>query len=92
MQKNFSSSATSDDDVIISMGADGVSTRISIGNFSVTLSSSLERKLAAVSAEPAMCVILQLNCNTSSHAFHSADGNAFVWKKTCDRFVICQNS
>ena len=49
--------------------------------FSVTLSSSLQGKSAAVLTEPAKCAILKLNCKTYSHAFQSAGGIAFVWKK-----------
>ena len=45
---------------------------------SVTLSSSLERKSAALLIEPAICAILKLNCNTVSHALHSTGRIAFV--------------
>ena len=62
--------------------------------FSVTLSSSLERKSAEVLTEPAMCAILKLNCKTYSQAFQSAGGIAFVWKKhvtdsLSERTIVC---
>ena len=79
--KNCSSSALSKEDVVTSMGVVWIYSRIFRRIFSVTLSSSLERKLAAVLTEPAMCAILKLKCNTESRAFQSAGGIAFVWKK-----------
>ena len=63
------------------MGVVWISSLILRRIFSVILSSSLERKSAAVLTHPAMCAILKLKCNTKSHAFHSAGGTAFVWKK-----------
>ena len=64
VKKNCSSSATSEEDVVTSIGVVWISSRILRRFFSVTLGSSLERKSAAVLTEPAMCAILKLNCNT----------------------------
>ena len=60
VKKNFSSSATSEEDVVTSMGVVWISSLILRHIFSVTLSSSLEKKSAAVLTETAMCAILKL--------------------------------
>ena len=67
--------------MVTSIGFVWMSSRILRRILSVTLSSSLERKSAAVLTDPAMCAILKLNCNTYSYAFQSAGGIGFVWKK-----------
>ena len=64
VKKTCSSSATSEEEVILSIRVVWISSLILKRIFSVTLSSSLERKSAAVLTEPAMCVISKLNCNT----------------------------
>ena len=64
MKKVCSSSATSEEEVVTSIGVVGISSLILRRIFSVTLGSSLERKSAAVLTDPAMCAILNLNCNT----------------------------
>ena len=81
MKRNCSSSATSEEEVVISIGVVSVSSLILRRIFSVTLSVSLEKKSAAVLIEPYMCAFSKLYCNTYSHAFQSARGVAFVWKK-----------
>ena len=81
VKKNCSSTATSEEEVVRSRGVVWISSLIFRRIFSVTLSYSLERMSAAVLTDPAMCAILKSNCNTKSHAFHSAGGIAFVWKK-----------
>ena len=58
------SSATSEEEVFTSIGVVWISSLILRRIFSVTFSSSLERKSAAVLTDPAMCAILKLNCNT----------------------------
>ena len=62
--KNCSSSATSEEEVVTSIGVVWISSRILRRIFSVTLSSSLGKKSAALLVEPARCAILNLNCNT----------------------------
>ena len=64
VKKNCSSSATSEEEVVTSIGVVWISSLILRRIFSVTLSSSLERKSAAVLTDPAICAILKLNCNT----------------------------
>ena len=64
VKKNYSASATSEEEVVTSMGIVWISSLILRRIFSVTLSSSLERKSAAVLTDPALCAILKLNCNT----------------------------
>ena len=64
MKKKCSSSATSEDDIDTSMGVVCTSSRILRRIFSVTFSSNLDRKSAAVLTEPAICAILKLNCST----------------------------
>ena len=64
VKKNFSSSATSEEEVVTSMGVVWISSLILRRIFSLTLSSSQERKSAAVLTDPAMCAILKLSCNT----------------------------
>ena len=81
VKKNCPSSATSEEEVVTSIGVVWISSRIFRRIFSVTLSSSLERKLAAVLTQPAMCAILKLSFSTKSHASQSASGIASVWKK-----------
>ena len=63
-KKNYSSSATSEEDVVTSIGVVWISFRIFRRMFTVTLSSNLEKKSAAVLIDPAMFTILKLNCNT----------------------------
>ena len=58
MSKNCSSSATSEEDAVTSMGVVCTSSRILRWIFSVTFSSNLERTLAAVLTEPAIFVNL----------------------------------
>ena len=82
MKKTCSSSATSEEDVVTSKGTVWISSRSVRRIFSVTLNSGLERNSAAVSTEPAMCAILNLNCCR----------NCLSLEKTCDRFVICRNN
>ena len=81
VKKNCSSSATSDEEVVTSICVVLISSLILRRIFFVTLSSTLERTSAVVLTDPATCAILKLNCNTKSHAFQSAGGIAFVWKK-----------
>ena len=64
VKKKCSSSATSEEDVITSMGVAWISSRTLRRTFSVTLSSNLERKSAEVLTEPVMSSFLKLNCNT----------------------------
>ena len=64
VKKNCSSSATSEEEVVNSIGVVWISSLILRRIFSVTLIYSLERKSAAVLTDPAMCAILKLNCNT----------------------------
>ena len=64
VKKICSSSATSEEEVVTLICVVWISSLILRRIFSVTLSSSLERKSAAVLTEPAMCAILKLNCNT----------------------------
>ena len=64
VKKICSSSATSEKEVVTSIGVVWISSLILRRNFSVTLISSLERKSAAVLTDPAICAILKLNCNT----------------------------
>ena len=64
VKNNCSSSATSEEEVVTSIGVVWISFLILRRIFSVTLSSSLEKKSAAVLTDPAMCAILKLNCNT----------------------------
>ena len=92
MKKNCSPSATSEGDVDTSMGVVCTSSRILRWIFSVTFSSSLERKSAAVLIEPAICAILKLNCSTFSHAFHRDGGMAFVWKNRVTFFCPLRQS
>ena len=77
-EEEFSSSATSEEDVVTLMIVVRMSSRILRRFFFVTF--SFERNSAAVLTEPVTCAILKTNCNTNSHAFHSAGGIAFVWK------------
>ena len=64
VKKNCSSSATSEEDVVTSMGVVWISSPILRRIFHVTLSSSLEKRSVAVLTETAMCAIWKLNCNT----------------------------
>ena len=80
MKKNCSSSATSEEDVVTSMGVVCTSSLILRRILSVTFNSNRERKSAAVFTELALCAILKLNCSTKSHAFHKHGGMALVWK------------
>ena len=64
VEKSCSSSATSEEEVVTSIGFVWISSLILGRIFSVTLSSSLERKSAAVLTDPSMCASLKLNCNT----------------------------
>ena len=66
--------------MVPSMGAVRIFSQIFRRIISVILGSSLERKTAALLTEPAISAIFKLNCNTKSHAFHSAGGIAFVCK------------
>ena len=75
-----SSSATSVDCMLICMGVVRISSRIVSFIFSLGVTSSLERKSAAVLSVPATCMILKLNCKTQSHAFQRVGGIALVWK------------
>ena len=67
--------------MVTSIGVIWISSHILRRLLSVTLSSSLEIKKAGVLTEPAWRATLELICNTHSHAFQSAGGIAFVWKK-----------
>ena len=78
--KNCSSSAMSEDDVVISMGVVCKSFRVLRRMFSVTFYSSPEKKSAADLTEPAVSAILKFNCNTQSHAFRKFVGMAFARK------------
>ena len=80
MKKNCSYTATSEEHVVTSMPVVWMSSRILRRIFSMTMSSSLDKQLAAVLTEPAISGIIKLNCNTSSHAFHNDGGIALVWK------------
>ena len=64
LKENSSSSATSEEDVVTSMGVVCTSPRILRQIFSVTFNYIWERKSAAVLTEPAICAILKLNCST----------------------------
>ena len=81
-KENCSSSPTSEEDDVTSIGVVSISCRILRRSFCVFLSSSLEKKSAAVFTGTAVCAIVKLSCNTSPHAFKSDGGLAFVWKKT----------
>ena len=63
VNKTCSSSVRSEEDVVTTTGIVWISSRILRRIFSVTLSSNLERKSAAVLIEPARCANLKLNCN-----------------------------
>ena len=84
---NCSSSATSGEDVVTSMGSARSSYRILRWIFSVTFSSNLERKSAAVLIEPVLCAIQKLNCSAQLHAFHKDGGIALIWKKRVTDFL-----
>ena len=62
VKKNYSPSATSEEDGFTSMGVFCRLSRILRRIFSVTSSSILERKSAAVLTEPAIYAFLKLNC------------------------------
>ena len=64
MKKICSSSATSEEEVVTSIGVVWISAVILRRIFSVTLSSSLERNSAAMLTDPAIYAILKLNYNT----------------------------
>ena len=64
VKRNFSSSATSEEDVVTSLGVISTSSRILRRILSVTFNSNREKKSAAVFTEPAICAILKLNCST----------------------------
>ena len=64
VMKNCSSSATSEEEVVTSIGFVWISSLFLRRIFSVTLGSSLDRKSATVLTDPEMCAILNLNCNT----------------------------
>ena len=64
MKKHYSSSASYEEEVVTSIVVVWISCRILRYIFSVTFSSSLERKSAAMLTKPAMCSISKLNCNT----------------------------
>ena len=81
VRKNYSSSGTSDEDVVTSIGVVCISSRISRRIFSVVLRYCLERNSAAVQVELTMCAIFKLSFNTSILAFHSDGGMALFWKK-----------
>ena len=63
VKKNCSSSAISEEGVVTSMGVVCTSSRTLRRIFSVTTNSKWERKSAAVSTEPAICAVLELNCS-----------------------------
>ena len=63
-KKKCSSSATSEEDVVTSMGVVCKSSLILRRIFSVTFNSNRERKSTAVFTEPAICTVLKLNCST----------------------------
>ena len=64
MKQTCSSSATSEEDVVTSMGVVCTSSWILRWIFSVTFSSYLKKKSAALLTEPAICDFLKLNCRT----------------------------
>ena len=64
LKNNCSSSATSEEEVVTSIGVVCISSRILRRIFSVTLSSSLKRKSTAVLTGPAMCANSKLCCYT----------------------------
>ena len=64
LKNNCSSTATTVEDVVTSIGFVWIFSRILRRIFSVTLSSSLERKSAEVFSEPALCTILKLIFST----------------------------
>ena len=78
MNQNFFSSATPEEDVVTSRGIVCTSSLILGWLFSVTFSSSLEKQSAVVLTEPAICAILEINCNTNLHEVRKNDGKAFV--------------
>ena len=59
VKKICSSSATSEEDVVTSIGVVWISSLILRRIFSVTLSSSLERKSTAVLTDPAICAFFK---------------------------------
>ena len=63
VKRNCSSSATSEENVVASMGVVCTSSRILRWTFSVTFSSNLEKNSAAVLTEPAIRAILLLSCS-----------------------------
>ena len=62
--------------------------------FSITLSSTPERKTAAALTDPAMFTALQFNCNTIANApeRHERQWNRFRLMETGDWFVINQTN
>ena len=88
LKKDCSSSATSEEDVVTSMGFVFISHRILRRIFSVTFNSNLERKSAALLTEPAICVFLKLNCNTIA-CIPQERWNCFRFTEMRKGFVVC---
>ena len=81
LEKNCAPSATCEVDVFTSMVVFRTSSRNMRRIFSVTLSSNLERKSAAVLTELVLCEVFKICSSTYSHAFHKDSGAALVRKK-----------
>ena len=89
MKKSSSFSTISEVDVVTSMGVVCMSSQFLRRIFSVTMSSSLEKKSAAVLTEPEMWANLKLNCNTVTCA-PQRWCNCFRIGESCGWFSISQ--
>ena len=93
VMKNCSSSPTSEEGVVNSIGVLCMCFQILRRMFSITLCSSLARKSAAVMIEATnVCFFRKKTCNTKSHAFNSDGGKTFVWKKRLDDLLSIRTS
>ena len=87
--KNSSPSATSEEEMVTSIGVVWISSRILRRIISVTLSSSLEKKSALT--QPATCGILK-KMQRMFTCIPECWRNCLCLEKMCDGFVVCQEN
>ena len=93
VKENVSSSGTSEEEVVTSIGVVWITSRIFRPIFSVTLTSSLERKLAAVLTERVSdrYLLFEIKLQQIVACNPECWRNCVCLEKTCDGLVVCQN-
>ena len=92
VKKNYSSSATSKEEVVTSIGVVWISSLILRRIFSLTLSSTLERKSAAVMTDPAICAFFKLELQHIITCIPECWWDCFRLEKESDGLVVCQDN